>query len=268
VLKESSASRITPTGFPFGILLASDTRPYFHGRMKIRCLSGWRWTLVLMLTTASLASAAPAYQLTDDEKAAGWKLLFDGKITQGWRTFKKQTFPAKGWVVEDGWLHCLGKGGGDIITDAEFNDFELQWEWKLAPVGNSGVKYFILESRSSALGHEYQMIDDEHEPDAMNAGGKQLTASFYDVLAPTRPPVKPAGEINSSRILVKGNHVEHWLNGVKVLEYECGSESVKAGVAASKFKTTAGFGDKVRGHLLLQDHNSEVWFRNVRIREL
>ena len=116
-----------------------------------------------MLAAASLSSAAPVNQLTDDEKAAGWKLLFDGKTTQGWRTFKKQTFPAMGWVVEDGWLHCLGKGGGDIITDAEFNDFELQWEWKLAPVGNSGVKYFIIESRSSALGHEYQMIDDEHE---------------------------------------------------------------------------------------------------------
>jgi hypothetical protein len=220
-----------------------------------------------MLATASLLSAAPANQLTDAQKAAGWKLLFDGQTTQGWRSFKKQTFPAKGWVVEDGWLHCLGKGGGDIITDTELNDFELQWEWKLAPEGNSGVKYFVLESRSSALGHEYQMIDDEREPDAVKAGGKHLTASFYDVLAPNHPPVKPAGEINSSRILVKGNHVEHWLNGVKVLAYECGSESVKAAVAASKFKNTAGFGDKVKGHLLLQDHNSEVWFRNVRIRE-
>jgi hypothetical protein len=136
-------------------------------------------------------------------------------------------------------------------------------------VGNSGVKYFILESRKDALGHEYQMIDDEREPDAKKAGGKRVTALFYDVLAPTtQPTVKPSGEINASRILVKGNHVEHWLNGVKVLEYECGSEAVKAAVAASKFKTTAGFGDKVKGHLLLQDHHSEVWFRNLRIREL
>jgi Domain of Unknown Function (DUF1080) len=177
-------------------------------------------------------------------------------------------------VVEDGWLHCLGKGGGskgggDIISDAEFNDFELQWEWKQASAGNSGLKYFILESRKEALGHEYQMIDDEREPDAKKAAGKRVTASFYDVLAPTsRPTVKTPGEINSSRILVKGNHVEHWLNGVKVLEYECGSEAVRAAVAASKFKTTTGFGDKLTGHLLLQDHNSEVWFRNLRIREL
>lgn len=242
--------------------------------MNIRYLTGSSWFLVFLVAAASALSAAPANQLSAEEKADGWKLLFDGKTTQGWHTFKKQTFPDKGWVVEDGWLHCLGKGGGnkgggDIITDAEFNDFELQWEWKQPSAGNSGVKYFILESRKEALGHEYQMIDDKREPDAVRAGGKHLTATFYDVLATTIPaPLKPQGEINSSRILVKGNHVEHWLNGVKVLEYECGSEAVKAAVATSKFKTTAGFGDKVKGHLLLQDHNSEVWFRNVRIREL
>jgi len=240
--------------------------------MNIRYLPGNRWALILILTTASLLSAAAPNQLTDEEKAAGWKLLFDGTTTQGWRTFKKQSFPDQGWVAEDGWLHCLGKGGGkgggDIISDADFNDFELQWEWKQAPVGNSGVKYFILETRKEALGHEYQMIDDEREPDAGKAGGKRRTASFYDVLAPGHTTVKPPGEINFSRILVKGNHVEHWLNGVKVLEYECGSDAVKTAVAASKFKDTVGFGDKVRGHLLLQDHHSQVWFRNVKIREL
>jgi hypothetical protein len=237
--------------------------------MKIPYLTGPRWCLVLLVAAASLLSAAPANQLTDEEKAAGWKLLFDGKTTQGWRSFKKQTFPDKGWVVEDGWLHCLGKHGGDVITDAECNDFELQWEWKQASAGNSGVKYFVIETRKDALGHEYQMIDDEREPDALRANGKRVTASFYDVLAPTtRPNVKPPGEVNSSRIVVKGNHVEHWLNGVKVLEYECGSEKEKAAVAASKFKTTPGFGDKVKGHILLQDHNSEVWFRNVKVRDL
>jgi hypothetical protein len=236
--------------------------------MKIVCSLESLWALGLMLAVASLASAAPANQLSDEEKAAGWKLLFDGQTTQGWRSFKKQSFPAKGWIVEDGWLRGLGKGGGDIISDSEFTDFELQWEWKLAPEGNSGVKYFVLESRSSALGHEYQMIDDMREPEAARGSGKHCTASFYDVLAPTHPPVKLAEAVNSSRILVKGNHVEHWLNGVKVLEYECGSEPVKAAVAASKFRNTAGFGDKVKGHLLLQDHGTEVWFRNVKIREL
>ena len=242
--------------------------------MRIPYLTGLGWPLLVLTAAASMLSAAPANQLTTKEKAAGWKLLFDGKTTQGWRTFKKQTFPDKGWVVEDGWLHCLGKGGGnkgggEIISDAEFNDFDLRWEWKQPPGGNSGVKYFIIESRKEALGHEYQMIDDERATGVDKGNRKQLTAAFYAVLAPTiAPPVKPPGEINTSRIIVKGNHVEHWLNGVKVLEYECGSDEVNAAVAASKFKSTAGFGDKVRGHLLLQDHNTEVWFRNLRIREL
>ena len=224
--------------------------------------------LALVLAGIAAVAAPTPDQLTDQEKAAGWRLLFDGKTTEGWRTFKKQTFPATGWIVEDGWLHCQGKGGGDIISDAEFGDFELQWEWKIAPGGNSGVKYFVTETRNAALGHEYQMIDDEREPDAISAGGKHVTASFYDVLKPTvHPPTKPPGEINQSRILVKGNHVEHWLNGVKVLEYECGSDQVKTAVAASKFRTTAGFGTKIKAHLLLQDHQSNVWFRNVKIRE-
>ncbi len=235
--------------------------------MTKRSVSCFSRLLALLLSGAAAVAAPAANQLTDEEKAAGWRLLFDGKTAEGWRTFKKQAFPAKGWMVEKGWLHCLAQGGGDIISDAEFGDFELQWEWKLAPSGNSGVKYFVTESRSAALGHEYQMIDDERNGDANGASGKHVTASFYDVLKPTvTPPTKPPGEINQSRIVVKGDHVEHWLNGVKVLEYECGSEAVKAAVAASKFKTTAGFGGKIKGHILLQDHHSEVWFRNVKIR--
>ena len=228
-------------------------------------------TLATLILAAAAAMAADN-SLTKQEAAAGWKLLFDGKTTQGWRMFKKQSFPHQGWVVEDGWLHCLGKGGGnkgggDIITDAEFDDFELEWEWKIAPAGNNGVKYFVIETRDEALGHEYQMIDDERAPGVDKGNRKQLTAAFYAVLAPSHPPIKPPGEINSSRVLVKGNHVEHWLNGVKVLEYECGSEVVRAAVAASKFKNKPGFGNKVRGHILLQDHNSEVWFRNVKLRQ-
>jgi hypothetical protein len=245
---------------------------YSHVCMKICYLRGYLWILALTLACATLLSAAPANQLTNQEKAAGWKLLFDGKSTQGWRSFKKQSFPEQGWMVEDGWLHCLGKGGGnkgggDVITDAEFGDFELEWEWKIAPSGNSGVKYFVIETRDEALGHEYQMIDDERAPGADNGNPKQLTAAFYAVLAPVHPPIKPAGEINSSRIVVKGNHVEHWLNGAKVLDYDCSSEKVKAAVAASKFKSKPGFGDKVKGHILLQDHNCKVWFRNVKLRE-
>lgn len=199
----------------------------------------------------------------------GWVPLFDGKSNQGWHSFRKKTFPESGWKVEDGWFHCLGKNGGDLISDGEYDNFELRWEWKQAPAGNSGLKYFITEQRTSAIGHEYQMIDDEREPDAKLADGKRVTAAFYDVLKPTKtPPTKPAGEINQSRILVRGNHVEHWLNGAKVLEYECGSDQLKAAVANSKFKNVADFGDKIKGHILLQDHHSQVWFRKIEIRQL
>jgi hypothetical protein len=223
------------------------------------------WLLggILLLTGPGTVYSASA------SDSQGWVALFDGKTTQGWRSFKKPGFPAQGWTVEEGWFHCLGKGGGDIISAREFDNFELQWEWKQAPGGNSGLKYFITETRASAIGHEYQLIDEEREPDAKAGEGKRVTAAFYDVLKPTvPPPTKPPGEINVSKIVVNGNHVEHWLNGAKVLEYECGSQALKDAVVQSKFKNVSGFGDKIKGHILLQDHHSEVWFRNLKIHEL
>src|SRR5947209_5110610 len=159
--------------------------------MKPRHLSVSLCALALTALTALAAADKTPNQITEEDKAGGWKLLFDGQTTKGWRSFKKQSFPATGWVVEDGWLHCLGKKGGDIITDAEFDSFELQWEWKQAPGGNSGLKYFITETRESAIGHEYQMIDDSDEPDAKLADGKRVTAAFYDVLKPEHAVVKP-----------------------------------------------------------------------------
>jgi len=224
--------------------------------------------VALVPLAGSIVVAAPN-QLTPAEASSGWRLLFDGESTAGWHRFQQQSFPQKGWVVEDGWLHCLGQGGGDILSDLEVEAFDLKWEWKLEPGGNSGLKYCVLETRKTALGHEYQMLDDEKNEDARLAQGKRVTASFYDVLKPTvKPPSKPMGQINESRIVVKSNHVEHWLNGVKVLEYECGSESVRAAVAESKFRNTPGFGNCVKGHLLLQDHGSKVWFRSIKIRDL
>ena len=234
-----------------------------NSRMLCICFVAWT------AAAAQLAAESPANQLSSEERAAGWKLLFDGHTSQGWHSFKKSSFPANGWVVEDGWLHCLGKNGGDILSNGKYDQFELQWEWKIEPAGNSGLKYFVLESRNSAIGHEYQMLDDERNPDGKIAGGKHVTASFYDVLKPiVTPPTKPVGQINRSRILVKGNHVEHWLNGVKVLEYECGSDEVKAAVAESKFKNIQDFGNRLKAPLLLQDHHSQVWFRNLKIRDL
>ncbi len=237
--------------------------------MQIRSLAASLLGLTLVMPANELRAAEAPNQLKDRERTTGTKLLFDGQSTQGWRSFRKQSFPAKGWAVEDGWLHCLAKGGGDIISDGQYDLFELEWEWKIAPGGNSGVKYFVPETRNSAIGHEYQMIDDLANADGKTAGGKHVTASFYDVLKPAvTPPTKPPGEINHSRVLAQGNHVEHWLNGIKVLEYECGSSEVKTAVAESKFKNTPGFGERVKGHILLQDHESEVWFRNVKIRDL
>jgi hypothetical protein len=225
--------------------------------------------LLLVLNVSAVFAAESINQLTEEDKAGGWKLLFDGKTTKGWHTFKAKTV-TRGWKVEDGWLHCLGKeGGGDLISDAAFDNFDLQWEWKQVTNGNSGLKYFVDESRQSPLGHEYQMIDDARNADAKLAKGKRVTGSFYDVLKPDRTDLtEPPGQINKSRLIVKGNHVEHWLNGAKILDYSCDSEAVKMALQQSKFKNVKGFGEKIKGHILLQDHHSEVWFRNIEIKEL
>jgi hypothetical protein len=227
--------------------------------------------LSIFLASAALictrAAESSANQLTPQEEAKGWKLLFDGTNANGWRGFGQDAFPKRGWKIDGGWFHCLGTDGGDIITEAGYDRFELEWDWKISSAGNSGVKYFVLDKGESAIGHEYQMLDDDLNPDAKLADGKRVTASFYDVLAPqVKPVTKPLGEVNHSRILIKGNHVEHWLNGVKVLEYECGSDALKDAVAKSKFKNVKGFESVTKGHILLQDHHSEVWFRNIKIR--
>lgn len=225
---------------------------------------------LLLIAICSLAlkpvpAGAADNQLTPQEKAEGWKMLFDGKTTTGWRGFKKTTFPAQGWVVEDGWLKKTAKvRGGDIISLDQFSEFELQWEWRIPPKANNGIKYFITEERATAIGHEYQMIDD-----ATVKEGKGKTASFYDVLPPKdHKPIKFAPEFNQSRVMVKGNHVEHWLNGELVLAYELGSPEVLGAVAKSKFKGVEGFGTRLKGHILLTDHNDEASFRNVKIRSL
>lgn len=223
-------------------------------------------SLVLGTSPGSLPAAEPPpvpNVLSSEERAAGWQLLFDGQTTKGWRGYRRQDLPRQGWVVEAGCLHKLPRiHGGDIVTEGEFEDFELTWEWKLPPRANNGVKYLVLESRPGAPGHEYQMIDNSTVGNPL-----QKTAAFYDVLPPddkVRP--RPPGEWNSSRVVVRGRRVEHWLNGQLALTYELGSREVKARVAASKFKNAPGFGEKCRGRILLTDHGDEAWFRNLKVR--
>jgi Domain of Unknown Function (DUF1080) len=227
---------------------------------------------VLVLNIMLAAGVLLAADLAQPSSAnQAWKPLFNGKDLTGWRPYGKRAIPGAGWKVEDGILKKIqGMRGGDIITDEKFDNFELSWEWRISPAGNNGVKYFVTEERPSAPGPEYQMIDDATNPDGKN-GPTHQTASFYDVLPPSPEKdkvLKAAGDWNTSRIVVRGNRVEHWLNGAQVLAYETGSDAVKQGIARSKFKNAPGFGDKIKGHILLTDHKDECWFRNIRIREL
>jgi hypothetical protein len=225
------------------------------------------------LSIATLQKGATPVQnrLTDDETRAGWALLFDGSTLSGWRGYKRTDASATRWKIEDGMLTVDPAGGKDtrgaldLITTATYDTFELTFEWRVAHGGNSGVKYFVLEDRDAAIGHEYQIIDDERHPDA-KIGPKRQTSAFYDVLAASNRPLKPAGEFNLSRIVVRGNTVEHWLNGTKVLQYQLETPELQAAIEQSKFKGIERFGKLQKGHILLQDHGDRVWYRNIRIR--
>jgi len=215
--------------------------------------------------TASSGSTTPN-TLTDSERAAGWKLLFDGKTGAGWRGYRQHTLPA-GWQVKDGALTRVAEAG-DIITDEQFKNFELALEWKISPGGNSGIFYRASEDSDAIYWNapEMQVLDDARHPD----GQSRMTAAgaAYDLYPSPAGIVKPANEWNAVRLVVNGNHVEQWLNGVKVVEYEFGSPDFQAKVKDSKFAPHPNFGRNSEGHIGLQDHGDVVAFRNIKIRVL
>jgi hypothetical protein len=219
----------------------------------------------------SVGPLSPLNALTPPEKSSGWELLFDGRSFAGWRGYRLKGPPPSGWEIKDGLLRTVGGAptGVDLITERKFTNFELMWEWRVAAGANSGIKYFVTEDRPNAPGHEYQLLDDTGDPSRERRTPAQRTGAFYDVLEPAADkPLKPAGAWNQSRLLVKGGHVEHWLNGRNVLSYDLGSPAVKGGIARSKFKDERAFGEKVPGHLLITYHATETAFRNIKIREL
>lgn len=215
--------------------------------------------------------------LSRKEKKEGWTLLFDGENASQWKCTNNRAFDASGWLIENGDLGLRPEKSSkkycDIITKDQYSDFELKADFKLTKGANSGIKYlFTKYEKGGMLGFEYQVLDDDAHPDAkLGNNGNRKTASFYDMISadPWKKKSKPIGEWNSARIVCKGKHIEHWLNGKKVLEFENGSPAFMEALNQSKFKSTVPvFGSMSQGHIMLQYHQSEVWFRNIKIRVL
>ena len=219
-------------------------------------------------------------QLSEQEKREGWQLLWDGKSTQGWRGARLTGFPEKGWKIEDGMLKVMpsdggeSTNGGDIVTEKVYTDFILKVDFKITEGANSGIKYFVRPDLytvvdASAIGCEFQILDDELHPDAkLGVKGNRTLASLYDLIPADKAsaPLDKYGW-NTAWVKVRGNHVEHWLNGVKVVEYERNNQMFNALVAYSKYRDWENFGNHAKGHILLQEHGDHVSYRNVMIKE-
>jgi len=221
------------------------------------------------LKTVVAAGAAPAAivaPVMTQPKTDGWRSLFDGKTTSGWRGFRQTQMPA-GWQVVDGALTRVARAS-DIVTVDEFGDFELTLEWKLPPNGNSGIFFRVAED-DDVMWHmapEFQLIDNAYNKEPLKP--VQLAGANYDLDPPARDATKPIGSWNDARLLVRGAHVEHWVNGVSVVEYELWTDGWERRVRGSKFKDYPRYARARRGHIGLQDHDDRVAFRNIRIREL
>ena len=246
-----------------------------HGIGKDKSKDGTqvRWR---KLRIQELAAAAPN-TLSAEEKAAGWSLLWDGKTTDGWRSARAQEFPKSGWEIKDHMLVINETGGaeaaaaGDIITRKKYSDFELKVDFKITPGANSGIKLFVdpelNKGEGSSIGPEFQILDDAKHPDAkLGRDGNRTIGSLYDLIpAPKDKKVNPVGEWNHAHIISKGQHVEYRLNGIKTVEFDRGSKAWRELVATSKYKVWPAFGELKEGHILLQDHGNQVFYRNIKI---
>jgi len=216
--------------------------------------------------------------LTEKEVKEGWKLLFDGKSDNGWINAKTKKFPEGGWEIKDGMLSTNPEtkgtsGGGDIVTVDKYRNFELIVDFLYTPGANSGIKYFVDTEKNNgtlaSIGCEYQVLDDKLHPDAkLGIAGNRTLAGLYDLIAPVNVRDNGADQWNRATIIVKGNKVQHWLNGQMTVEYERGNQAWKDLVATSKFRTSPGFGEVIDGRILLQEHGNAVSFRNIKIREI
>jgi hypothetical protein len=273
---------VTPRGF-IALQVHSIKGPELAGT-EVR----WRNLRLTELAPSAPAPAAAHNTLTDAERAAGWKLLWDGRTSEGWRSAKADTFPASGWLMENGELTVLATGGreaaagGDIITRERYREFELVLDFKISAGANSGIKYFCQPNLDpitgtgakttvgSAIGLEYQILDDALHPDGkLGRDGNRTLGGLYDLKAPaaTKRP-NPIGEWNTARLVVRGAKVEHWLNGDLILSYERGTPAFRELVAQSKYHAIPGFGEWADGHILLQDHGDRVAFRNVKLKAI
>lgn len=248
------------------------------------------WRNIRICTTnpeafkTSDSQAAPqvnciANTISEKEASEGWKLLWDGKSTEGWRGAKLTTFPSKGWVIDNGILKVLANdgaestNGGDIVTIKKYKNFILKVDFMITPGANSGIKYFvnteINKGAGSSIGCEFQILDDQKHPDAkLGVKGNRTLGSLYDLIPADSSKPFRGGFFNTAMVVVKGNKVEHWLNGVKIVEYERGNQMWRALVAYSKYKDWENFGDWEDGNILLQDHGDEVLYKNIKIKEL
>lgn len=235
-------------------------------------------TILLVLPLSVFAQADNT--LSKAEIKQGWKLLWDGQTGKGWHTAAGGTIPNKGWTMQGGILqdHADGDHGeghsGDLLTDGDYENFELSVDFKLTSGANSGIKYFVNEDKATGgdptIGLEYQLLDDDRHPDAkLGRDGNRTEASLYDLIpAAKTKPYRAIGEWNTARIVVRGAHTEHWLNGVKVVEFERFTPAFRQLVQESKYKTLPNFGELHHGHIQLQDHGDTAFFRNIKIRPL